>query len=316
MNILNTAKNVIEHQRAGLGALIDALDKSFTLIIEAIINTKGRVIVSGMGKSGHVAKKIAASMASTGTPSFFIHPAEASHGDLGMITTHDIVILLSNSGETSELQAIIDYCIRFKIKMVGVSRDANSTLCKSVNLPLIIPNVQESLGLPAPTTSSTMMLVLGDAIAITLMKMRKFSTEDFSTLHPGGNLGARLRKAKDFMHISNELPIAQLGSKALDATELMSSKGLGCLCIVDENKILKGFVSDGDIRRNVLKIQNGALVNEIMSKNPKFILEDEYLSKCISIMSDAKITVLIVCNVKHQPIGLLHIHDLLKAGVV
>lgn len=316
MDILETAKDVINHQLQGLSALINALDDQFLHTIEAILNTKGRVIVSGMGKSGHVAKKIAASLASTGAPSFFIHPAEASHGDLGMITPDDIVILLSNSGETSELQAMIDYCLRFKIKLVGISRNPKSTLSKSVDLPIIIPDVPESLGLPAPTTSSTMMLVLGDAIAITLMKIRQFSEDDFSILHPGGNLGARLKKARDFMHIKGEMPIANIGTKAIEAINLMSSKGLGCLCVVGANKVLKGFISDGDVRRNVSKINDSTLVDEIMSQNPKFILEDEYLSKCMSIMGENKITVLVVCNAQNQPIGLLHIHDLLNAGVV
>lgn len=316
MKILDVAKQVIKHQCEGLEALIDILDENFKSVVNAIFNTNGRIIVTGMGKSGHVAKKIAASMASTGTPSFFIHPAEASHGDLGMITEDDLVILLSNSGETAELQSILDYCIRFKITSVGISRNSDSTLAKSTTFSMNVPNIPESLGLPAPTTSSTMMLVLGDAIAITLMKMRDFSVDDFSILHPGGNLGARLRKAKDFMHIKNELPLAKIGKKALDAIDMMTKKKLGCLCVVDENKILRGFISDGDVRRNIQKINNGALVEDIMSSSPRFILEDEYLAKCVSVMNEKKITVLVVCNKKHHPIGLLHIHDLLRAGVV
>jgi len=316
MEIISIAKEVLDHQLQGLSALKENLDDNFTKTINAILNIEGRVVVSGMGKSGHIGKKIAASLASTGTPSFFIHPAEASHGDLGMITKADIVMLLSNSGETSELQSIIDYCIRFDIPYIAISRNGKSTLAKSAKYSLIIPNVQESLDLPAPTTSSTMMLVLGDAIAITCMKLRNFTEDDFSILHPGGNLGARLKKAKDFMHIRNEIPMASSGVAAAEVIAQMTEKGMGCVCIVNENNVLQGFVSDGDVRRNIDKIQHGVAVDEIMSTKPYHIYEDEYLAKCVSIMNDNEITVLVVCNNKKQPIGLLHIHDLLKAGVV
>lgn len=316
MEILSFGKQVIKQQEDALRALELQLGSSFTDAINLILKSQGRLIVSGMGKSGHIGKKIAASLASTGTPSFFIHPAEAGHGDLGMITQSDLLLLLSNSGETTELTAILEYANRFGVQIIAITRNNNSTLARAASVLLELPQIPETFNAPAPTTSSTMTLVLGDAIAMTLMKLHNFTHEDFSILHPGGNLGARLKKAKEFMHIKSELPTVTQDVTVLDAVETMTQKGFGGLCVVDNGGRLVGFVSDGDVRRNINIIAPGVKITKIMSATPKFIYEDEYLARCVSIMHEYKITVLVVCNREQQPIGLLHIHDLLNAGVV
>ncbi len=315
MNYTQIAKESIQHQVEGLKSLADSIDQNFQQVIDRILSISGRVVVSGMGKSGHIAKKIAASLASTGTPAIFIHPAEAGHGDLGMITQQDVVLLLSNSGETAELQAIIDYCIRFSIFFVGITRNGNSSLAKSAKLNLIIPKIAESFDLPAPTTSSTMMLVLGDAIAVTLMKARNFSEDDFSIFHPGGNLGARLKKVGDFMHQAAELPLIPTGSNLQDAITIMSAKQLGCMGIIDAQGSLLGVITDGDIRRNIGNINKNTSVDAIMSKTPIITTKDEYLSKVINTLYNNKITNIFIVE-QNKPIGILHVHDLIKAGVI
>ncbi|MES2677357.1 MAG: KpsF/GutQ family sugar-phosphate isomerase [Pseudomonadota bacterium] len=312
---INSAKKTIEAEIAGLNSLLEFLGESFIQAVEIILKSKGRVIVSGMGKSGHIANKIAATMASTGTAAFSIHPGEASHGDLGMITKEDVVILLSNSGETKELKDIIYYCKRFSIPMIGIVRRQDSELANASDIALVLPEVPEATQIKAPTTSTTMMLALGDALAIALMEAKGFSNQDYGVFHPGGKLGAEFIKVKDLMRQQKDLPIVHKEAKIEEVLLEMTSKHLGCTGVVDQAGNLVGIITDGDLRRHINKNFMNLSAENLMTKNPAFIDADMLAIGAVALMNEKKITNLFVVA-NQKAIGILHIHDCLRAGVV
>ncbi len=316
--LLATGRRVIATEASALGALADTLGPSFVRAIETMLAARGRVIVSGMGKSGHVARKIAATLASTGTPAQFVHPAEASHGDLGMITGDDVVLLLSNSGETPELADLIAYTRRFAIPLIGVAREAESTLLRQSDVALVLPKAPEacSVGL-APTTSTTMTMALGDALAVALMEHRRFTPDDFKGFHPGGRLGARLAKVSDLMHAGAEMPLTTPGTAMGEALLEMSRKGFGVVGVVDDaGGRLLGIVTDGDLRRHMEGLL-GRTVAEVMTQSPRTIATTALASEALGVMNARKITTLFATDPADpgRPAGILHVHDCLRAGV-
>lgn len=314
-NQIKTAQKVIDSAIDGLQALSSCLDDNFNNLIDEIINHKGRIIVSGMGKSGHIAKKIAATLSSTGTTSFFIHPGEASHGDLGMIQPDDMVLLLSNSGETEELKDIISYCKRFHIFLIAMVRKENSTLGLSADICLLLPAIPEALEFDAPTTSTTMMLALGDAIAITLLDKKGFSRKDFQTYHPGGRLGASFFRVKDIMHVDYALPIVHFDDKVSKAIDVMSQKKFGCVAVLDHEQKLVGVFTDGELRRNIASsdLLNKS-ISDVMKKKPLTITSQSLVVEALEIMNRKLITVLFVVDDSLNLKGLVHMHDCLKVG--
>jgi len=312
---INSAKKTIEAEILGLNALLEFLGDSFIQAVEIILKSKGRVIVSGMGKSGHIANKIAATMASTGTAAFSIHPGEASHGDLGMITKDDVVILLSNSGETKELKDIIYYCKRFSIPMIGIVRRQDSELANASDISLVLPEVPEATEIKAPTTSTTMMLALGDALAIALMEAKSFSNQDYGVFHPGGKLGAEFIKVKDLMRQQKDLPIVHKEARIEKVLLEMTSKHLGCTGVIDDSENLIGIITDGDLRRHIDKDFMNLSAENLMTKNPTVIDERMLAVAAVALMNEKKITNLFVID-NQKAIGILHIHDCLRAGVV
>lgn len=312
---LTSARNTLSLEINGLKALADSLNTSFADAIETIIAAKGRIIVTGMGKSGHIARKIAATMASTGTPAQFVHPAEASHGDLGMITTDDVIIALSWSGESTELQSIIAYAKRFSIPLISMTSSARSTLGEAATVALILPKSEEACdAVSAPTTSTTMQLALGDALAVALIEKRGFTAHDFLVFHPGGKLGAGLRHVSDIMHKENDLPLVATGTSMGDAIFVMSDKRLGCIGVVDAGGALKGLVTDGDLRRHMNKDLLQKTVDDIMNPSPKTVPPTMLVSEALNVLNTKRITTLFVVD-KGKPVGVVHIHDFLKAGV-
>lgn len=315
--IINSGTESITQEAEALLKLSESLSDSFIKAVEELSEKNCRVVVSGMGKSGHIGRKIAATLASVGVPAFFVHPGEASHGDLGMITATDKLILLSHSGETFELKQIIDYSRRFKIKTIAITSNENSNLAKFSDINLIYPNLPEAcpMGL-APTTSTTMMLALGDALAIATLKNRNFTPTDFKTFHPGGNLGKQLTKVKDFMHTKNDkLPLVNSGIKMQECLEKMNFYGFGCVAVTDKDEKLLGIITDGDLRRHIHKNLLQDEVENVMTKNPITISEDILMAEALAIMQSKSITSLFICK-NNKPVGLLHIHDCLKAGIV
>jgi arabinose-5-phosphate isomerase len=315
--LLATGRRVIGLEARALAELEDTLGASFVRAVETMLGARGRVIVSGMGKSGHVARKVAATLASTGTPAQFVHPAEASHGDLGMITGDDVVLLLSNSGETPELADLIAYTRRFRIPLIGVAREPESTLLRQSDVALVLPRAPEacSVGL-APTTSTTMTMALGDALAVALMEHRQFTPEDFKGFHPGGRLGARLATVADLMHRGAEMPLTTPATAMGEALIEMSRKGFGVVGVVDDAGGLVGVVTDGDLRRNM----DGLLarsVAEVMTRNPRTIATTALASEALGVMNASKITTLFATDPAEpdRPAGILHVHDVLRAGV-
>ena len=295
--------------------LRDSLNETLSLALDAMQQAKGRIIITGMGKSGHIGKKIAASLASTGTPSFFVHPAEASHGDLGMITEDDVVIAISNSGESKELVDILNYCKRFGIKLISITKNPESSLGKAGDIVLELPNNGEAcpLGL-APTNSTTATLVLGDILTAGLIQRKGFTKADFNARHPGGKLGSILQKVSDLMHTNSDMPILEENSDMHRVLLEMTSKRLGCVGFVNNNGELTGMLTDGDLRRCLsAQILEEKAIN-IMTKNPKTIHKDMMASEAIKIMHDKKITNIFIVENK-KPIGVIHIHDLLNHGV-
>ena len=269
-----------------------------------------------MGKSGHIARKIAATLASTGTPSHFLHPGEASHGDLGMITSGDVAILLSNSGETPELANVISYLHRFKIPLIGVAGNSSSSLLKNADIPITLPNAKEACNSDiVPTTSTTMTLALGDALAVTLMEQRRFSPENFRSLHPGGNLGAKLITVESIMHVENKIPKVLIGTKMIDVFLEMSTKGFGTVAITNSKNILMGVITDGDLRRNIHDLMSKTC-EEIMTNSPLAIEKKTLASFALNLMNERKISSVFVVGSKKNLLGILHIHDCLRAGVI
>jgi arabinose-5-phosphate isomerase len=317
---LASAKRSLETEQQGMTALIDALSgplgEAVADAVELIVAARGRVILSGMGKSGHISRKIAATLASTGTPAMFVHPAEASHGDLGMITTHDVVIMLSNSGESAELRDILAYTRRFAVPLIAITTRADSTLAREADIVLQIPNAREAcpIGL-APTTSTMLQLALGDALAIALLEDRGFTAKDFREFHPGGKLGAQLKHVGDVMHGRDELPLAQADLRMGDALLVMTARSFGCLGVTDPNGSLIGIVTDGDLRRHMSKDLIDLRVSDVMTHHPKTIDAEALTGEALELLNSAKITSVFVVDADNRPVGLLHIHDLLRVGV-
>lgn len=314
---LNSAFRTIDSEIDTINKLRETLsDGSLTNALDLMQKATGRIIITGMGKSGHIGKKIAASLASTGTPSFFVHPAEASHGDLGMITEKDVVIAISNSGESKELIDILNYCKRFGIALIAITKNPESSLGKAGDIVLRLPNNGEAcpLGL-APTSSTTATLVLGDILTIGMIERNGFSKSDFNDRHPGGKLGSILQRVSDLMHSGEEMPLLEEHTNMQAALLEMTSKRLGCVGFVNSQGNLTGMLTDGDLRRCLsAKILEEQAYN-LMTKNPKTISKDALASEALKIMHDKKITNLFVVE-NNKPIGVIHIHDLLNNGVV
>lgn len=312
---LATGRRVLARESDALNLLAQTLNGGFCEAINLLLETKGRVIVSGMGKSGHVARKVAATFASTGTPAHFVHPAEASHGDLGMMTKGDVVLLLSNSGETPELADVIAHTRRFGIPLIGVAGQADSTLLKEADIAIVLPQVEEACdqGI-VPTTSTTMTLALGDAMAIALMESRDFTPENFRDFHPGGKLGARLARVRELMHIGDALPIVSPEAPMSEVLLVISKKGFGVAAVLDNSELV-GVVTDGDLRRHM----DGLLkmtAREVMTANPQTISPDSLAEKALAQMNARKITTLFVKEPDGNGLsGILHIHDCLRAGI-
>jgi arabinose-5-phosphate isomerase len=315
---IDSALRTLEVERGGVDALIAALrnglSTSFVAAIEMIRGVEGRVIVTGMGKSGHVGTKIASTLASTGTPALFVHPAEASPGDLGMITKSDVILALSWSGETAELKNLTDYSRRFRIGLIAMTANADSTLGKTADVVLTLPQARESCPHNlAPTTSSLMQLALGDALAIALLESRGFTAIDFGLLHPGGKLGALLKTVRDLMHSGKEVPLARLGARMSEALIEMSRKGFGCIGIVDGDGVLVGVITDGDLRRHMSSNLLETTVDDVMTRKPKTVRPDQLISETLEILNSMKVTALFAIEAG-KPVGIVHIHDLLRAG--
>jgi arabinose-5-phosphate isomerase len=317
--LIDSALRTLDLEAGGLTALAAAirngLSRPFVAAVELMRGARGRVIVTGMGKSGHVARKIAATFASTGTPAFFVHPSEASHGDLGMVTRDDVIMALSWSGETVELKDLLDYSKRFRIGLIAITANPESTLAQAASVVLTLPMAREACPHNlAPTTSSLMQLALGDALAIALLQSRGFTAVDFGALHPGGRLGAMLKFVRDVMHAGDDLPLAPLGTRMSDAIVVMTRKGHGCIGITDGAGSLVGIITDGDLRRHMRPDLLDAKVDGIMTRDPKTVRPDQIASEALEILHSAKITALMVVEAG-KPVGLVHFHDFLRAGV-
>lgn len=320
--IVKTAKRVIETEIQGMRQMQDSMGDAFVQAVEMmypIKENKGRIIISGMGKSGHIGQKIAATLASTGTPSFFVHPSEASHGDLGMLTKEDLLLTISNSGESREMGDIISFSRRHNIPMIAITSRAESSMAKAADLVLLIPNAKTApeacpLGL-APTTSTTLTLAMGDALAVALIEKRGFTMQDFKDRHPGGKLGNVLLKVEDIMAKGDELPLIGPDVMMSDALVVMTEKSLGCLGVVDHDGHLLGVITDGDLRRHMAADLIVRLTKDIMTKNPKTLIGTMLGVEAIAYMNDHKITNIFVVDGDNRPVGLLHVHHLLKAGV-
>ena len=317
---LATAIRVLELEAEGLGALARTLDRSFGLALDKLAQVTGRVVVSGMGKSGHIGRKIAATLASTGTPALFVHPAEASHGDLGMITAADAVLALSNSGETEEMADLVVHARRFAIPLIAITAAEQSTLAQAADICLRLPPAPEAcpLGL-APTTSTTMMVALGDAIAVALFARKGFSADEFHLLHPRGALGRRFLRVQDLMHQGDEMPLVAAGVRMADAILEMTAKRFGCVGVIGPAGELAGVVTDGDLRRHMAADILETPVAKIMTPTPKTIGARALAAEALGIMNARAITALFVVGEPGEtgarPVGILHIHDILRAGV-
>ncbi len=314
---LDTARRVIRTEADALVALADGLDDRFRQAVDLLIATRGRVIVTGIGKSGHIAKKIAATLASTGTPAQFVHPAEASHGDLGMITGDDVVLAISNSGEAPELANLIAYSRRFSIPLIGITSRETSSLGTQCDVVLLLPQLAEACGTGVvPSTSTTMTLAMGDAVAIALMENRAFTAAHFRDFHPGGKLGARLSRVADLMHTGSALPLVKVDTPMPDALMAMSSKSFGVVIVTDDAGTLQGIITSGDLGRHLDGLMDKS-AQEVMTTSPVTIAPDALAEKGVGIMNDRKITCLLVVppDGKNIPTGLLHIHDCLRVGL-
>lgn len=319
--ILELGKKAIETEISGLESIIKkSIDNNFYKLVADILSTKGRVLLSAVGKPGYIARKAAASLSSTGTPSMFIHPTEASHGDLGMITKDDMLILLSNSGNSSELNDIIAYCKRFCIKLVGITRNQESFLAKSSDLAIVLENMPQTNDINSPTTDTVMFMAYLDAITTVLIKIRNFNIDNFKNLHPGGKLGAYMIKVTDIMRTDSSIPKININKTAREALDEMTLKGVGAVVITDNNDKLIGIISDGDLRRKTLEY-NSILekkIEEIMTKTPKCIGSDRLAVEAVALMTEKEryIQVLPVVNDNMEVVGILHIQDLFKARVI
>jgi arabinose-5-phosphate isomerase len=315
LQVIQSGRQVISTEAQALAAMADMLDEQFALAAEVVLGRSGKVVVSGIGKSGHVGRKIAATLASTGTPATFVHPAEANHGDLGMIAPEDVLLMISNSGETTELLGIIAYAARFSVPIVAITREPASTLGRAATARLLIPRAPEacSIGL-APTTSTTCTLALGDALAVALMKQREFGAEDFRVFHPGGPLGARLMRVRDLMHTAPDLPLVAEMLPMSEALLEMTRHSFGIVGVTSDDGDLVGVISDGDLRRHMDGLLDN-LAAHVMSRSPRTIPSDALAAEGLLIMNRSKITSLFVTGGGGRVVGLLHIHDCLRAGL-
>jgi len=309
---IKTGRKVIDIEIKALNLLKSYISKDFVKVVNLLLKNKGKIAVSGIGKSGHIASKIASTLSSVGSPSFYIHPSEANHGDLGMLEKKDAVILISNSGETSELINLILYCKKIKIPIISITSELNSTLSRESTLNLLIPKNIEACPLElAPTSSTTCTLALGDALAVTLLMKKKFTESDFRELHPGGKLGQMLSEVKDVMKINLDIPLIGETKKMSYAILEMTSKGEGCVGVVSKTNELIGIITDGDIRRNMNPKLLDKNVREIMTRKPKTLSPDTLISKALKIMNEESITNIFITKQK-KPIGIIHMHDILK----
>ena len=317
--LIASAVRTLEAEASGVSVLAaaihDGLGNAFVAAVELIRGVRGRLIVTGMGKSGHVGRKIAATFASTGTPAYFVHPSEASHGDLGMITADDVIMAISWSGETAELKDLTDYSRRFKIGLIAVTSNTDSTLAAAADIVLSLPLAREACPHNlAPTTSTLMQQALGDALAIALLESRGFTAVKFAELHPGGKLGAMLKFVRDIMRSGDDVPLVRTGTRMSDALVVMTAKSLGCVVIVGADGRLTGIITDGDLRRHMSANLVDLPVEEIMTREPKTVRPDQLASEALEILNASKKTQLIVAE-QGKPIGIVHVHDLLRAGV-
>jgi arabinose-5-phosphate isomerase len=317
--LLAAARRALAVERSALDRLIGELDgdlgNTFERAIDVMRAARGRVIVSGIGKSGHIARKIAATLASTGTPAYFVHPAEASHGDLGMITAEDVLLVLSNSGESPELKDLLNYCRRFAIQVIAMTARSTSSLAAASDFVLCIPQAEEacSIGL-APTSSTTMQLALGDALAVSLLEDKGFDARRFKDFHPGGKLGAALTHVREIMHRGTAVPLCDKATPMSQALLIMTEKSLGCLGVVDHDGVLAGIITDGDLRRHMSPQLLGLRAGEIMTPHPKSMAPDELAADALKLMNAAKITSVFIIE-DGKPLGVVHIHDLLRLGI-
>jgi len=316
--VIRSALQTLEAEQAGLGAVATALSNglgdAFSAAVTRIAAAAGRVIVTGMGKSGHVGRKIAATLASTGTPAYFVHPGEASHGDLGMIQPDDVILALSWSGETAELRDIVAYAARFRVTLIGITAGTDSALAQQADILLLLPTAKEACpnGL-APTTSTTMQLALGDALAVALLEVRSFKPEDFRVYHPGGKLGAQLKQVRHIMHGGERLPLVKRGSAMADAIVMMSAKGFGCALVVEPDGTLAGIITDGDLRRHMGPDLTAKSVEAVMTKNPVTLPPSALVAEALEMVETRNIGAIIVAE-QGRPSGLVHVLDLLRIG--
>lgn len=315
-----SAIRTIKAEASGLMALenslANGLAQPFNQAVDRLSSITGRVVVTGVGKSGHIGNKIASTLASTGMPSFFVHPAEANHGDLGMIAPGDGILALSWSGESTELRGIVAYAKRFSILLIGITSGIRSTLAREADIALLLPKAEEACphGL-APTTSALMQLAIGDALAVALLEARGFSAIDFKTFHPGGKLGAALSHVGDVMHVGDEIPLVAMGTRIPDAVMMLSQKRYGCVGVVNSDGSLAGIVTDGDIARNLHQNLGLMRVEDIMTVNPKTVTRKTLATSAMAVLNQHNISALLVTDERSVPVGLVHFHDLLRIGV-
>lgn len=318
--IIQKGRDVLAHEANGLLRLSESLGEAFDEAVQIISKTKGRLIVSGVGKSGHVGRKIAATFASTGQPAFFVHAAEAGHGDLGMITKDDTLLLISYSGEANELHSLLHYASRLQLPVISITSKSASLLATHSMISLVLPDIGEAcpMGL-APTTSTTLTMGLGDALAVALLSMRGFTKQDFNTFHPGGNLGHQLRSIRDFMHIGERLPLMSLTAPMTQCLMAMSTSGFGCVGIIDDASCLVGIITDGDLRRNMTDHLLELTAKEVMTDNPITILPNALMGEALALFEKKSITNVFVVNTElssNNVLGILHLHDCLRGKII
>ena len=310
--IINSANRTLQRELSSIKNLKSTFNVNFCKAVNLIYNTKGKIVITGVGKSAHIGNKISATLTSTGTPSYFIHATEASHGDLGSIKKDDCVIAISNSGETSELKNIIQFTKRFNIKLISITSSSKSILHKNSTVGILYKKPIEACPLNlAPTSSTSMTMIIGDCIAISLLELRGFKSTEFKSLHPGGNIGKDLKNLSEVMHVKKELPLANLNEKMSKALLTMTKKSFGCIGVIDSKKQIVGIITDGDLRRKLNSKFFDKKASEIMTKNPTLANKNMLVGEAINLMNTKKITSLFICE-KKRPLGIVHIHDLLR----
>ncbi|MEL7398321.1 MAG: KpsF/GutQ family sugar-phosphate isomerase [Pseudomonadota bacterium] len=311
--IQRTASRVISTEANALTTMSKALPEDFVRVVDVILNCDGRVIIGGIGKSGHIGNKIAATLASTGTPAHFVHAAEASHGDLGMVTPKDICVLISRSGETTELRDLIAYTRRFSIPLIGISANSKSTLMRAADLQLLLPDAPETCAIGmAPTTSTTLTLALGDALAVALMEQRQFQPDRFRDFHPGGRLGAQLARTGQIMHEGDQIPLVTPTTSMADTLIEMTSKGFGIAGIVEDNR-LSGVISDGDLRRN-MDLLLEKVAGDVATSSPHVLSPTVLVAEALAFLNENKISAVFIVDDENHPLGIIHVHDCLRVG--